>query len=534
MIKRLSIQNLVLVESCTLEFGEHLNIITGETGAGKTALTEGILLCLGKKGGSDAIRKGSDKALIEMELGVDAQSPVLTALEEAGIESLEELVLRREISKEGKSRAWINCKQVPLSLLQEIGSLLIQIISQHSHQEIRSMEAQRKLLDLFGDTEKELSTFKELFLLCKEQEKRIAELSLSIEQKEKQEELIQFQLEEIQAAHLKEGEEEELFMHYKRLATASERISSVHSLLQICQEGPSSLQSQLHKLIRLTQPMIHSDPSLQEVLQLWQEALIPLQEGIRTLEAYSEEDLADPKTLAALEERLSLIQKLKRKHSLSLTELLSLQQELQEKLNRFANLESDLEEAKTIYETTKKETDIAGRILSSKRKETALAISALLTERLAALNMNKAIVTIEIKPCARTISGDDEVHFYLQANPGENPTLVKEHASGGELCRLLFVIKIALSDKNQTSTLIFDEIDAHVGGKTAAFMGKQLQELGKKKQVLCITHFPQVASYADVHIQVLKEELEGRTVTVIKPLSSVKDRQKELARMGGN
>lgn len=535
MIKQLSIQNLVLVEQCSIEFGKHLNIITGETGSGKTAFTAGIALCLGSRASVDLIRKGCDKAVVEMTLGFESGSSVQAILQDAGLDEEEELVLRREISREGKSRAWLNCKQIPLPLLQEIGSVLVDQISQHSHLQMRSFEAQRNLLDLFANLTEELNAFQKSYSLCRQSEKRIADLNLSLEGKEKQEELFQFQLEEISSAQLKEGEEETLFARYKQLSTASERISSVHSLLQISQEGPSSLLSQLHKLIRLTQPLTASDPQFNETLQLWQEALIPLQEGIRTLQSYSEEDLADPRALAALEERLSLLQKLKRKYALNLPELLSFQNELQEKLNRFATLGADLEEEKKLYEQRQKETDLLAKKLSQKRKQAAIDFATLLTKELEQLNMNKAVVTIELVPCLRTGMGDEEVRFWLQANPGELPALVKEHGSGGEICRLLFVIKVALAAKNQTETLIFDEIDAHVGGKTATLMGKQLQSLGSHKQVLCITHFPQVASYADVHIQVQKTETaDGRTVTQIQRLSSHEEKQQELARMSGN
>lgn len=529
LIKRLVVNNLVLIEQGEIEPGPHFNAITGETGSGKTALIEALHLCLGERAETDVIRKGSDRAFTELTFFLSPSARVRKTLEEAGLDAEDELVIRRELSKEGRSRAFINCKAVPLPLLQEIGRALIDLIGQHSHLTLRSSEAQREALDLFGSMEKTLVAFQESYREEKEKTVRLEELEALGATKERDEEVWRFQLEELKSAHLKEDEEDQLFSTYEKLSHSQEIAEKVCKQIEIL----SALIPQLNQLLRTNGTLSTYDPSFSSVGALIQEALIPLKEGLLTLERYSQQEWGDPKRLAYLEERLSLISKLKRKYGSTFKEIMAVQEQLEEKLLKLSTLAENFELAKAELGKTREKCALLAKELTEKRTSSASLLQNKLTELLQELNMGGARVEIKVLPQMRGPFGEDLVQFWLQANPGENPCLVKEHASGGEVSRLLFALKILLAEKNQTPALIFDEIDANVGGRTATLIGKKLKELGRHKQVLCITHFPQVATQAQTHFQVQKVEIEGRALTQITCLTQ-EERERELARMSGS
>jgi DNA repair protein RecN (Recombination protein N) len=486
MIKRLLIHNLVLVDQGEISFGPHFNAITGETGSGKTALTEAIRLCLGERADFDLIRAGCDKAVLELYCDISSLPQIQARLEEAGLLTDDEMVIRRELLREGKSRALLNCRVVPLPLLQEIGALLIDVIGQHSSQALRSSEEQRHLVDLFGGLEGELAAFQESYTHERESLRRYEELKEKTQRQN--EELWRFQFEELEKGEWRE--EEALFARYDKLSHAKEEAEKIGTLI--------------HTLSTLLIPQLHKSIRLYNAPSCLPEALIACQETLRTLESQAEEELPSPELLSHLEGQL---------HELT-------------------TLAEDQQRAQEEWLSCQRATQQRAEVLTSCRKRAALALQAALTEQLQTLNMKGASLQIEVQPSPRSKSGDETLHLWLQANPGENPTLVKESASGGEVARLLFAIKTLLAAKNQTPTLLFDEIDANVGGKTATLMGQALKELGQHKQVICITHFPQVAARADTHVQVEKVEIDGRVTTRMIPLNA-QESQQELIRMSG-
>lgn len=514
MIKHLILNNLVLVDSCEIHFGPSFNVVTGETGAGKTALIEAIDLALGGRADTSVIRKGCDRAFVEIAFDIEH----LDVLEEAGItlDKGEYLVIRREIAREGKNRAFVNCRMAPLPLLQKIGNALIDLIGQHAHQTLRTADSQRALVDRFGDVQ--LGPFQQAYEQEKSCQKRLDELSKVTS---RDEEMWRFQLDEIQSVGLKDGEEEALFEKHHRLAHSNELSEKIDMMIKGLSESSlpqlACYSKACGSLLKDTSALIH-------------DAQVSLAEALRTLQSYDLEN--DPQSFQALENRLSDISRLKRKYGQTFAEIEAYRQKLCFELSRLENLSEEIEKAQKELKKAHEETDKAAHALSLKRKQAAAALQKTLTEQLQSLNMPGAELIIEISPQARQQSGDDLIQFFLKANQGEHPGLVKEHSSGGELSRLLFAIKIALAEKNDTPTLIFDEIDANVGGKTAAIIGEKLHELGKCRQVICITHFPQVASKSDCHFSVQKTEKDGRTLTEIKPLSK-KEREQELLRMIG-
>ena len=356
---------------------------------------------------------------------------------------------------------------------------------------------------------------------------KLDELLKLSQHRDRDEETWQFQLDEIQSVALKEGEEEALFEKHQRLAHSNELSEKIDLMIKGLSDA---ILPQLARCNKACDSLIAYDQALKDTSALIHEAQVSSLEALRTLQSYDLE--SDPQAFQTLENRLSAISRLKRKYGQTFAEIDAYRQKLNQELSRLQNLSEEIKEAQDEMKKAHAETDKAAHTLSHKRKTAASALQKILTQQLQSLNMAGAEVIIEASPQTRQQSGDDLIQFFLKANQGELPGLVKEHSSGGELSRLLFAIKIALAEKNDTPTLIFDEIDANVGGKTASIIGEKLQELGKCRQVICITHFPQVASKSDHHFGVQKSEKDGRTLTEIKLLSK-KEREQELLRMIG-
>jgi DNA repair protein RecN (Recombination protein N) len=534
MIRQLTLSHFVLVEHACIAFSPHFNIITGETGAGKTAIIEALSLCLGKRADTDLIRQGSDRAVVEGIFDISKLNHLHSLCEEAGIacEPNEELIIRREITLEGKNRAFVNCEQVPLPFLQKVGAHLIDFIGQHAILELKSSHFQRKALDTYADMQSELSQFQRAYKREKALHLRKAELQSKAAFREKQEDLLRFQLQEIEAESLSIDEDEVLFEKYARLSKQQEISEKLEEILDRLAETPSSICPQLSRLHKLAEALAKIDPALQEAFSLLQQSQLAATEAHLQFNSYFAALEQDPKILAHIENRLSRIAALKKKYGQSLKEIDAFKQNLLSQLEEFAALSDAMEKTEQELPPAKEETDQLARVLNVKRTECAKQLETLLTCHLQSLNMSKAEVHIVVEPEDRTLEGDDGVHFYLKANPGEPRALVREHSSGGEMSRLFLAIKLSLADKNQTPTLIFDEIDANVGGKTASIIGEKLHALGKIRQILCITHFPQVASKAECHFCVQKEEQAGRTLTQIRILSH-REREKEFLRMLG-
>lgn len=527
MLLKLHLKNLVLIESCEIPFGRGLNILSGETGAGKTALIEAIGLALGQRADSSTIRSGEDKAIVEAIFSLEDVPKAVALLEEAGIDfdKTEPLKIRREITKEGKNRALINHQPVPLPLLQSLSIHLIDLIGQHSSQLLKSQENHRMLLDLFGDLQDLVKAFNTAWAHEKKAQELQEELLKAKTLKEKDSASLQKELSELKSINL--SEEEALFQEYERLINSQE---NKEKILSLCNDVNNALP--FIKRAKIGLDALSQDPSLQESLTLVQEAFVFMQEASHLLGSYNYRLEVSPERLQILEEKLKTLSHIKRKYGSSTEEIEQYKGSLQNTLKKWENLDFELENAEIELKGAQQKTKTLCTELHTKRKASAKSLSRLLTSTLCSLNMEGSELTIEVCSDKRTSTGEDSVNFWLKANKGESSLPIKANASGGELSRLLLALKLTLSEKNETPTLIFDEIDANVGGKTADLIGEKLKELSKCRQILCITHFPQVASKADEHYRIYKEEEEGRTFTRIEPLKA-KERQKELLRMLG-
>ncbi len=421
---------------------------------------------------------------------------------------------------------------VPLPLLQQIGRELVDCIDQNAQQSLRKTDFQRTVLDLFADAGPLLTEFQGHFEEMKELEKKRAALQELASKREREEDLLHFQIEEIEKLSLKKGEEEALFEEYGRLANSQEIGSKIEMLIDQLSEGSDPLLFRLSHLQKTGDSLLKFDASLESPLQLLSQATICLSEALHAFQLQHNQLENDPRRLEFLETRLSEITRLKRKYGNSFEEIDAFHATLKEKAYNLTSLEEEIEKTNEALESAKQATSEAVVKLTETRKTHALHLQTLLTTHLNALNMPGAEVEIEVLPQARHLFGEDLVQFWIRANAGEHPALVKEHSSGGEVSRLLFAIKLALAEKNDTPTLLFDEIDANVGGETASLIGEKLKELGQVRQVICITHFPQVAWGSNDHFCVQKVTKEGRTLTEISHLDP-EMRSQELLRMVG-
>lgn len=525
MLKQLVIQNLILVERASLSFNAGVTAITGETGSGKTALVEGIRLAMGERADASKVRKGAEKARVEAVFEMPTHPPFFELAEEAGlvIDRAEDLMLVREISAAGKGRAFLNSQIVPAALLQKIAPFLIDFIGQSASIDLKSQEKQRMFLDTY--LKLDLTSFQTALEGEKELEKELNALEAAHLQLERLTGKLTAQLEELNEASLEEGEEEELFEEYSLLANATdllENASAAESRIDPALDQLATLSPHLEKIASY-------DKTLQEVVEMAKEAHLQLSEIQQRLESFSAKVELDPNRLAFLEERLKLIDRLKKKYG---ENLLEVQREMQEELKGLESLDERLEEAKNALQRAKSATEQRSRELTVARTDGGMRLAKALTASLRLLNIPSAELTISVTRCTRTQLGEDAVEFYLKANEGEKPSLVRTSTSGGELSRLLFALKLELSKSVQPTVMVFDEIDSNVGGETATTIGQKLKELGETRQILCITHFPQVAKQADTHLSVEKVEERGRTHTQIRPLDA-RSKEKELLRMLG-
>lgn len=532
MLKDLFIQNLILMESCRIEWASGLNVITGETGSGKTAILHGLRLLLGQKLDTSYIRRGASKGIIQARFEFLFPKELKTLLEEAGIALEDTLILSREISIEGKSKSWINERWVSLSFLQKVGSYCVQIVGQHAFEELRHSDLQREIVDDFASLGTHTQHFASLLSQSKELQKQEEYLLTCEMQKERELSFCLSQLEELNAIELKEGEEEEIFQEYVRMNQAEEIALRIDTLFDLISQNTDSLLSKISQAKSLCKPYASRHKAFEEAIPLLESAGISLQETLNLLQDALSDIDPDPQRKEFLDQKLATIDQMKRKYGASVEDWNRYKAQLEKKVESFHRLDEQKEEIEGKIKDLEQTLATLAQELSLQRMETAQHLEMQLTQTIQSLNMQGAVLQIKVEKQPRSQTGEDRIDFLLTANVGERATLVKESSSGGELSRLLLAVKLALAEKNRTPTLVFDEIDAGVGGETARLIGEKLKELSLHRQVLCITHFPQVACQAHLHLRVQKHQEEERTYAQIQQLDSSLQ-ETELLRMCG-
>ena len=532
-------ENYAVVERVRVRFHPGLNLLTGETGSGKSIVVDALGLLFGGRASADMVRSDTDRARISgiFEAPQDAASRAL--LEEAGVPLEDgELLMEREVLAGGKSRAFLGNRPVTAALLRTLAPYLGDIHGQHDQQQLFSAEAQLELLDQFADLEEAAEGVSALFREWKRIQDELSDLEKSEQEKLRLADLWSFQRKEIEAAGLKAGEDSELEnerLVLKNVAKLQESANAGYSALY---DAPESASSQIRIAIKKLEELCRIDGSLQGALEILRSAEIGVGEASRAVRDYLDRLEADPDRLEHVESRLALIDRLKRKYGTSLAEVLAFLDNVRARIEavetageRKATLEQDLASASEAYR------EAAGALTKS-RGAAAQKLAKKVEGELASLALESAVFRIEIKPGVWSERGADRVEFLISANVGEEPRPLDKVASGGELSRIALALKTSVGvtvapvgRKNRTQrTLVFDEIDSGIGGGVAEAVGRRLKKLSVASQVLCVTHLAQVAGFADHHYFVEKREVKGRTIAEIEELQG-EARTREIGRM---
>jgi DNA repair protein RecN (Recombination protein N) len=544
MLKSLRITNYALVDRLEVEFGPGLNVITGATGAGKSIIVGATDLILGERASTEAVRSGFDSAGIEavFELAKDRSLTELIGKAEVTVEDV--LLIRREISSRGQSKCLVNDRQVTLSSLKSIGDRLADLHGQHEHQSLLNVDRHVEYLDQFGHLQDDLSRLGESYRSLKAKQKELDELEASKRMDEERRQLYRFQIQEIERAGLTPGEEDRLAEERKVL----ENTEALHQLssgaYDQLHETEMSILERLGVLFKDLKKGAGIDSRLTEPAETLQSSLIGLEDVARFLEDYKSRLQFDPERLEAIRERLNLLNTLKRKYDKGIREILAHRDQIARQLDQIENkdqiIRSLQEEIRTASETLKEQCVS----LSDKRKSKASRLCKKIQDALSALSMDKTkfqiritqredqngLVMMDGKRYLVDETGMDQVEFFVSPNPGEEPKPLAKIASGGEISRIMLALKSTLVETDRVDTMIFDEIDVGIGGEVASAVGKSLKGLASSHQVIVITHLQQIASQADDHFRVFKENVKGRMVTRIKRLTK-DERVKEIARM---
>ncbi len=538
MLTTLRIKNLALVADLTLELQPGFNAITGETGAGKSIIIGALNLVLGERADRTLIRTGSDSCSVEAVFDTKKlRVPLKDFLEENGLEPCDEnqLVLKRTFSANGTNRQFINGSPTTLNILNVLGEWLVDMHGPHDHQSLLHPAKQLLILDAFGGLEELRDTFSKLIGHRSVLETEKAALIVDEKTYAQQLDLLRFQVREIASAKLQADEEIELQQEHTRASNSAKLVELSQNALGLLSEDENSLIAQAGRLGRTIHELQRVDSSAGCLLSLHEQAVSALRDVQSDLSHYADRLELNPERLAQLEERLNLIQSLKRKYGGTIDDVIAFGDEAQSKLQSLEQRDAELQRLNS--ELTKLETELqkTGKELSEARRKTIPKLSKAAVKHLNDLGFNQchfdvSLVAQEIS--AATSSGLDAIEFQFAPNVGEPARPLRAIASSGEMSRVMLALKTALALQDEIPVLIFDEIDANVGGETAGVVGEKMAQIAKQHQVLCITHLPAVAASAAAHYLVRKEVSDGRTISKIDLLES-SERVAEIARMFG-
>lgn len=536
MLIELRVENYAVIDSLAVEFAPGLNLLTGETGAGKSILIDALALLLGNKASSEAIRHGAEKAVIS---GVfEAEGRALAGiLEKNGIDADEEqIIVRREITTSGKGRVFINNQPATVALLKQIAPYLASIHAQHEAILAFDAEARLALLDRYAVIR--LEELEQRFQEWSAVQLRLSEMERDEQDRLRMVDLWSFQKKEIDSAHLQPGEDQKLESDKRVLANAERLHSGAMASYDLLYDSESSAVANVSLAKKHIEELARFDDRFQDLLSVLQSAKAAIDDVSATLRDYAEAIDASPERLAQIEDRLALLDRLKRKYGATVDEVISYAEDVTRKLNEIENRDEIVAGLKRQLAAAAEAYRVAAQAASKKRSGAANELQKLVEGEINQLAM-KSQFRIELsgvdEPGNWTRSGFDSVSYMISTNSGEPLKPVEQIASGGELSRVMLALKagIETSIKNRNSvqkTLVFDEVDTGIGGRAAEAVGKKLKSLARGNQVLCITHLPQIASFADHHYLIEKEEVAGRTRTSLRLLDP-QQRTEEIARM---
>ena len=538
MLTELRITNFAVIEQLSLEIDSGFTVLTGETGTGKSLLIDAVALLVGGRVSSEQVRFGEDEAQLEAVFEIPPAHPILPRLRAQEIlgPNDSQLIVRRTIARSGRNRVYLNGVLSPAHTLEEFAGTLIDIHGQHDQQSLLSSAAQLEVLDAFGRLHDLRSHYRSSHQEWTKSRQKRAELAATNDQRMQQHDLLNFQQQELDQAACRLGEEEGLQAERQRLASShrlAELVSEAQAQLQADGQG---ILAKLALVERALGELAQLDSEMRGTTGLVSESRVLMKEVTDGLRGYVEGLEADPSRLTTIEDRLAVIQRMKKKYGGTIEAVLATQNRVKEELERLSRSGSELEQYDRLIHEQQQVVAKLARQLSGKRTEAAKSLTKLVGKDLEALRMGPVKFLVRIEPVepgeAYGPDGVDRVEFLLSTNSGEPLKPMARVASGGELSRVMLALKSVLADVDRVPVLIFDEIDTGVGGTVAATIGKRLRALGQYHQVLCITHLPQVASQAEHHVCIEKSEVKGRTVAKARVLVGA-SRESEIARMLG-
>ena len=535
MLTHLQIRDFAIIDAAELELGAGLTALTGETGAGTSILVDAVLAAIGGRAGADVVRHGAERAEVSATFDVRGNAAARAWLEEQALEHEGEVMLRRVVGSDGRTRAYVNGQAQPVNQVRALGELLVDIHGQQEFLTLTRAATQRSLLDAHGGHADLLAPVARLAADYRAIDAELSALAAAAAERDSRLELLRYQVKELEALGLEPGEPEALAAEAQRLANRGRLAEAAQGALALLYEGDGEdAHARAGRAAATLRGALELDEALKPVGALIEEALIPLKEAGRELAGYLESLEVDPRRQEAVETRIASIEQLARKHRVPPAELVSQLASLARELAMLEHAGTTLTELEGKRAALRRDYDAAAAALGRARLKAADELARAVTALMRGLGMPGGVFAVEVTtPAERPVdpSGAERVEFLVSANPGQPPRPIARIASGGELSRISLAVQVAAAHETGGPTcMIFDEVDAGVGGAVAEMVGRELHALARRGQVLCVTHLPQVASQADRHVRVAKLSDGRKSRTVLTSLSS-DERVEELARM---
>ena len=532
MLKQLYIKNFTLIDTLDMEFRSGFSVITGETGAGKSIILGAIGLLLGQRADSKSVKMGTDKCVIEAHFDLSRYG-MERFFDENEIEfDAEDTIIRRELTSAGKSRAFINDTPVALSMLKELGEQLVDVHSQHQNLLLNKQDFQLSVVDIIADDTKELADYQQTYVRYQELKKEEQRLREDIEQGRQQVDFMQFQYDELTNARLSDGEQEELEQRSETMSHSEDIKTALYEAESALEGDESGVVGNLKKAVSALQGIEHVYPDVAELAERMNSCYIELKDAAAEVSGKMEDVDFDPAELDMVNTRLDRIYELQKKYKVErIDQLLAIQEELGRKLSNIENSDEALAEIERQVSETLKDAQRKAELLTEKRRVAAGVIEKQMRERLVPLGMPNVRFEIAVEQETLGHSGQDKVSFLFSANTSTSLQPVSQVASGGEIARVMLSLKAMISGAVKLPTIIFDEIDTGVSGKIAEQMARMMSEMGHcDRQVISITHLPQIAALGSTHYKVYKDETAQGTTTHMLMLND-EERVREIAQM---
>jgi len=536
MLTHIHIWNFAIVEALDIELEPNLSVLTGETGAGKSILLDALGLALGDRADSTVIRHGQSRAEISVTFDTSKAANAEAWLKEHELDSEHECIIRRTVNVKGPSKAFINGKPATIQQLRELAEMLVDLHGQHEHQSLMKADIQQQLLDDYADHSDLVNKVRTSFKQWNKLNTEFKKLNAAKNEQDHRLDLLRYQVKELETLNLQTGESSKLDIEHKRLSNASLLLQTTEQTLHALEESDKgSISQQLNHFTSELQQLGKTDDKLNDIAALLDNAMIQINEASSELRQYIESLEMDPQRLSYLDERISTIHNLARKHQVNPDELPELFERLEKELDSIENADGHLEQLQQDIVNTSNIYQQAANTLSKSRTKAAKTLSNKVSENMQELGMEGG--TFEVILNANEAesfhaNGNEKIEFLVSANPGSPAKSLSKVASGGEISRISLAIQVIAAESTRIPTLIFDEVDVGIGGRVAEIVGLKLKQLAKHRQVICVTHLAQVAALGEHHLQVSKQSDSATTISQInyldKPL-----RVKELARMMG-